>query len=188
MQTKKTQEEIKAIRLANLRQNKKAEEEKNIIPRELEKIVFPHVRVLLSPAEFFLYCDELKAWVKDHPDWKMKEDIDDLNGIAMEKVIQFRLLSDKRARKTVDIDKEFTSSKNREMVNRNNLGARRQSRILEGQKSTTTNNIVSIIGIIEDSQIKKITEINQREQLEDDELFPKINFLDAEIVEEKKNG
>ncbi len=183
----RTKEEIRAIRLANLKQNKVAESSKNVIPDELKGIMHNYVCSLLNSAEFFLYCDELKAWVSDHPDWTLKEDIDDLNGIAMEKVIQFRLLSEKRAKKTLDIDKEFTSSKNREMVHRTNLGARRQSRISDGAKTNITNNIVSIVGMIDDEKIKKINEINLKEIEEDNSLFP-IRILDVEPIEENKNG
>lgn len=183
----RTKEEIRAIRLANLKQNKVAESSKNVIPDELKGIMHNYVCSLLNSAEFFLYCEELKAWVSDHPDWTLKEDIDDLNGIAMEKVIQFRLLSEKRAKKTLDIDKEFTSSKNREMVHRTNLGARRQSRISDGAKTNITNNIVSIVGMIDDEKIKKINEINLKEIEEDNSLFP-IRILDVEPIEENKNG
>ena len=183
----RTKEEIRAIRLANLKQNKVAESSKNVIPEELKGIMHNYVCSLLNSAEFFLYCDELKAWVSDHPDWTLKEDIDDLNGIAMEKVIQFILLSEKRAKKTLDIDKEFTSSKNREMVHRTNLGARRQSRISDGAKTNITNNIVSIVGMIDDEKIKKINEINLKEIEEDNSLFP-IRILDVEPIEENKNG
>jgi hypothetical protein len=184
---KKTPEEIRAIRLANLKQNKKKESVGNIVPEELVKIIHPHVGSLLNSAEFFLYCDELKAWVSDHPDWTMKEDVDDLNGIAMEKVIQFRLLSEKRVKKSIDIDKEFTNSKNREMVHRTNLGARRQTRISDNAKSNVTNNIVSIIGMIDDDKIKKIQSINLREDKEDEILFPS-RVIDIEYLEENTNG
>lgn len=181
---KRTPEELKAIRLANLRQNKKKESVGNIVPAELAKVIHSHVGSLLNSAEFFLYCDELKAWVSDHPDWTLKEDIDDLNGIAMEKVIQFRLLSEKRAKKSVDIDREFTSSKNREMVHRTNLGARRQTRITEGAKTNVTNNIVAIMGAIDDDKIKKIQAINLREEQEDEALFP-VRAISIESTEEK---
>lgn len=184
---KKTPEELRAIRLANLRQNKKKESVGNVVPTELEKVIHHHVGSLLNSAEFFLYCDELKAWVADHPDWTLKEDIDDLNGIAMEKVIQFRLLSEKRAKKSVDIDREFTSSKNREMVHRTNLGARRQTRITEGAKTNVTNNIVAIMGAIDDDKIKKIQAINLREEQEDEALFP-VRAISIESTEEKING
>lgn len=183
---KKTPEEIRAIRLANLKQNKKKESTGNIVPVELSKIIHPHVCSLLNSAEFFLYCDEIKAWANDHPDWKLKEDIDDLNGIAMERVIQFRLLSEKRVKKSIDIDKEFTNSKNREMVHRTNLGARRQTRITEGAKTNVTNNIVAIMGAIDDDKIKKIQAINLREEQEDEALFP-ARVIDIEHMEEKEN-
>lgn len=184
---KKTPEELRAIRLANLKQNKKKESVGNIVPVELTKMIHPHVGSLLNSAEFFLYCDELKAWVSDHPDWTLKEDIDDLNGIAMEKVIQFRLLSEKRVKKSIDIDKEFTNSKNREMVHRTNLGARRQTRITEGVKTNVTNNIVAIMGAIDDDKIKKIQAINLREEQEDEALFP-VRVIDIEPTEDKING
>jgi hypothetical protein len=180
---KRTPEEIRAIRLANLKQNKKKESVGNIVPVELTKVIHPHVGTLLNSAEFFLYCDELRAWVNDHPDWTLKEDIDDLNGIAMEKVIQFRLLSEKRVKKSIDIDKEFTNSKNREMVHRTNLGARRQTRINDNAKANVTNNIVSIVGMIDDEKIKKIQAINLREEQEDQALFP-VRVIDIESLEE----
>lgn len=184
---KKTPEELRAIRLANLKQNKKKEYTGNVVPDDLKKVIHNHICSLLNSAEFFLYCDELRAWVSDHPDWTLKEDIDDLNGIAMEKVIQFRLLSEKRVKKTADIDREFNSSKNREMVHRNNLGARRQTRINDGAKTNVTNNIVSIVGAIDDEKIMKIKSINMKEQKEDDLLFP-VRFIESSDFEENKNG
>ena len=184
---KKTPEEVRAIRLANLKQNQKKEPVGNVIPDELKKVMHSHICSLLNSAEFFLYCDELKAWIADHPDWTLKEDIDDLNGIAMEKVIQFRLLSEKRAKKTTDIDREFNSSKQREMVHRQNLGARRQTRINDGAKTNVTNNIVSIVGAIDDEKIKKIKAINFRELQEDNELFP-VRVIEINDSEEKVNG
>ena len=102
----------------------------------------------------------------------------------MEKVIQFRLLSEKRAKKSVDIDREFTSSKNREMVHRTNLGARRQTRITEGAKTNVTNNIVAIMGAIDDDKIKKIQAINLREEQDDEALFP-VRAISIEYTEEK---
>lgn len=184
---KRTPEEVRAIRLANLRQNKNKETSQNVTPEDLKGVMHGHICSLLNSAEFFLYCDELRAWVKDHPDWTMKEDIDDLNGIAMEKVIQFRLLMEKRAKKTTDIDREFNSSKSREMVHRTNLGARRQTRITDGAKTNVTNNIVSIIGMIDDEKIKKIKSINLREEQDDEKLFP-IRTIDIDALEEQVNG
>ena len=40
---KKTPEELRAIRLANLRQNKKKESVGNIVPAELAKVIHSHV-------------------------------------------------------------------------------------------------------------------------------------------------
>lgn len=184
---KRTPDEIRAIRLANLKQNKKKESDKNVVPDDLKSVIHGHICSLLNSAEFFLYCDELRAWTKDHPDWTLKEDIDDLNGIAMEKVIQFRLLSEKRVKKSIDIDREFTSSKNREMVHRTNLGARRQTRITEGSKTNITNNIVSIFGMIDDEKIKKIQAINEKEEREDEILFP-VRVFELDTLEETANG
>ena len=181
--TQRTPEEVRAIRMANLKQNKPKDIE-NKIPEELNGVIFTYVKNLLSNAEFFLYVDELKMWVKDHPDWNLKEDIDDLNGIAMEKVIQFRLLSDKKSKKSVDIDKEYNSSKNREMVHRNNLGARRATRVTEITKNTTINNVVNIAGAIDDGKLKKLVAINQKEEEEDEKLFPVIDVEEIHSKEE----
>ena len=105
--------------------NLPAKTSENIIPDEFSKIIYSHIPKILDGNEFFMYVNEIRDWMKDHPDWNMKEDIDDLNGIAMERVIQFRLLSSRTARKMVEIGKEYSNSKNREMLHRNNLGAKR---------------------------------------------------------------
>lgn len=186
---KRTKEELKALRVANLKQNKAKQEalieSDKKIPEELSKIVFSHIKTILNNAEFFLYIDEIKMWVKDHPEWTLKEDIDDLNGIAIEKVIQFRLLLEKKGKKIVDIDKEFTSSKTREMIHRNNLGARRSTRILENKTSNIQNNVVFIAGQIDDEKIKRIKDINRMEIEEDDLLFPRKDVIEITITEEE---
>lgn len=184
---KYTPEQLREIRLRNLKQNKlkdtsgKAE----MIPSDLAGYVYPHVINLLTAVEFIIYCDEVRGWVKDHEEWKVKEDIDDINGIAMEKVIQFRLLSEKKVKKNLDIDKEFTSSKNREQNHRNNLGAKRASRITESKiTKNTTNNVVVLAGRIDDDKIKQLRELNSREIEGDEALFPVRDALDVSLIEE----
>ena len=69
------------------------------------------------------------------------------------------------------------------MVHRTNLGARRQTRISDNAKANVTNNIVSIVGMIDDEKIKKIQAINLREEQEDQALFP-VRVIDIESLEE----
>lgn len=168
-----TPEELKELRKSNLRQNKKLDYNPEI-PAELKDIIHKHILVTLSGVELFIYFDELREWTKSHPEWNTKEDKDDLNAIAMEKVIQFRLLMEKRNKKTADIDKNYTASKNREQAFRTNLGAKRSTRVLE-KANVTNNNIVLLTGKMEDENIKKLLEVNNREQIEEDELFKVID-------------
>lgn len=183
---KKTPEELREIRLKNLKQNKKddlsGKPEK--IPEDVSDFVYKHIIHLLTAVEFMIYCEEVRGWVQDHEEWRVKEDIDDINGIAMEKVIQFRLLSEKKNRKNVDIDKEFTSSKNREQIHRNNLGAKRASRVVEQKTTNTTNNVVVLAGRIDDEKIRQLKQINQIETEKDENMFPIHDALEVNLVEE----
>lgn len=180
-----TVEEKRIINLRQYGELKKQTMKDNVIPKEIESFVYSHICGLLDQAEFKIYTEEIKSWVLDHPDWNAKEDIDDINGIAWEKVVQFRLLVEKRAKKTLDIDKEFTNSKAREMVHRGNLGAKRSTRVIEGkQTGNNTMNIVVLGTKIDENGLKKVTGANEVESLEEDNLFPCRAVIDAEIVKE----
>ena len=147
------------------------------IPEMYRKVMPSYITKVLTDTEFFIYYNEIKDWMKDHDDWTLKEDIDDMNGIAMEKVIQFRLLSDrKRSKSVTDIDKEFSSSKAREMVHRSNLGAKRAQRIAEKRTTNITNNVINIAGEIDAKKLEKIRKINVVEQEQEDEMFPTIDI------------
>ena len=184
---KYTPEQLREIRLRNLRQNqhKDVSGKAEMIPADISGYIYPHVINLLTAVEFIIYCDEVRGWVKDHEEWKVKEDIDDINGIAMEKVIQFRLLSEKKSKKNFEIDKEFTSSKNREQIHRNNLGAKRASRIAEQRNiSNTTNNVVVLAGRIDDNKLKQLRDINRAEEEKDSLMFPVRDALEVSLIEE----
>jgi hypothetical protein len=184
---KYTPEQLREIRLRNLRQNqhKDVSGKAEMIPADISGYIYPHVINLLTAVEFIIYCDEVRGWVKDHEEWKVKEDIDDINGIAMEKVIQFRLLSEKKVKKNLDIDKEFTSSKTREQNHRNNLGAKRATRITEHKiTNNTTNNVVVLAGRIDDSKLQQLRELNNREIADDDNMYPVKDALDVSLIEE----
>lgn len=185
---KYTKEELREIRIKNLKQNQtnkdvsgKAEK----IPADLVGFVYAHILRLLTAVEFMIYCEEMRGWMADHDEWRAKEDIDDLNGIAMEKVIQFRLLSEKKSKKNFEIDKEFTSSKNREQIHRNNLGAKRASRIAEQRNvNNTTNNVVVLAGRIDDNKLKQLRDINRAEEEKDSLMFPVRDALEVSLIEE----
>lgn len=185
-----TREEVKSFILNIKRENginekTSLEKSKSNIPEKYKKIIPDYISKVLTDSEFFIYYNEIKDWMSDHDDWTMKEDIDDMNGIAMEKVIQFRLLSDrKRAKSVTDIDREFSSSKAREMVYRTNLGAKRAQRISERKTTNITNNVINIAGEIDSKTIEKIRKINLVEQEQEDNMFPVIDV--TEVKEESE--
>lgn len=159
------------------------------IPEQYRKIMPSYITKVLNDTEFFIYYNEIKDWMKDHEDWTMKEDIDDVNGIAMEKVIQFRLLSDRKRSKAVsEIDREFTSSKAREMVHRSNLGAKRAQRIAEKKTTNITNNVINIAGEIDAKKLEKIRKINIVEQEQENEMFPAIDITSIGENKQLKEG
>ena len=174
--------------------SRQAEEEKPdklskaSIPEDLKRIIPSYIGRILTDVEFFIYVNEIRDWMADHSDWKLKEDIDDLNGIALEKVMQFRLLSNrKRAKNVSEIDREFTASKGREMVHRTNLGAKRAQRIVDKKTTNITNNVINIAGEIDAQKLEKIKTVNQIEEKQEEEMFPTIEIVDAQIVNEEES-
>ena len=180
-----TREEVKSF-ILNIKREKGSSEKTSLVksnselPEKYKKVIPDYISKVLTDSEFFIYYNEIKDWMSDHDDWTMKEDIDDMNGIAMEKVIQFRLLSDrKRAKSVTDIDREFSSSKAREMVYRTNLGAKRAQRIAERKTTNITNNVINIAGEIDSKKLEKIRKINLVEQEQDDDMFPVIDVTEV---------
>ena len=180
-----TREEVKSF-ILNIKREKGSSEKTSLVksnselPEKYKKVIPDYISKVLTDSEFFIYYNEIKDWMSDHDDWTMKEDIDDMNGIAMEKVIQFRLLSDrKRAKSVTDIDREFSSSKAREMVFRTNLGAKRAQRIAERKTTNITNNVINIAGEIDSKKLEKIRKINLVEQEQEDDMFPVIDVTEV---------
>lgn len=180
-----TREEVKSF-ILNIKREKGSSEKTSLVksnselPEKYKKVIPDYISKVLTDSEFFIYYNEIKDWMSDHDDWTMKEDIDDMNGIAMEKVIQFRLLSDrKRAKSVTDIDREFSSSKAREMVYRTNLGAKRAQRIAERKTTNITNNVINIAGEIDSKKLEKIRKINLVEQEQEDDMFPVIDVTEV---------
>ena len=180
-----TREEVKSF-ILNIKREKGSYEKASLVksnselPEKYKKVIPDYISKVLTDSEFFIYYNEIKDWMSDHDDWTMKEDIDDMNGIAMEKVIQFRLLSDrKRAKSVTDIDREFSSSKAREMVFRTNLGAKRAQRIAERKTTNITNNVINIAGEIDSKKLEKIRKINLVEQEQEDDMFPVIDVTEV---------
>ena len=180
-----TREEVKSF-ILNIKREKGSSEKASLVksnsdlPEKYKKVIPDYISKVLTDSEFFIYYNEIKDWMSDHDDWTMKEDIDDMNGIAMEKVIQFRLLSDrKRAKSVTDIDREFSSSKAREMVFRTNLGAKRAQRIAERKTTNITNNVINIAGEIDSKKLEKIRKINLVEQEQEDDMFPVIDVTEV---------
>lgn len=171
-------------RLLNLKQYQ--EKANNVIPDDLKEYISETKVKFFDSFEFKIYVEEVRNWKDSHPDWDQKEDIDDINGIAMEKIIQYRLFLRKKQKKTTNIDEEYNKSVYREMGYRSNLGAKRSQREKGNNKGSNTTNIIYLSGKIEDENIKKIQENNIRDENEEESLFKDVDILDvsSEIVEE----
>ena len=92
---------------------------------ELSKTIPITVKAVLNKEELKIFLTEVEQWVDSHPDWSAKEDIEDIHGIAMEKVIQFRLLLKRKRTPRANIEKDYNSSVYRMQTFRQNLAARR---------------------------------------------------------------
>jgi len=130
------------------------------------------VAAVLNKTELKLYVKEVAEWASSHPDWNKKEDIDDINNIAMEKVIQYRLLINKKRHPNTDIEKDYASSMYRMQVSRQNLAARRTDRINKKNSGGGQTNIAIIAGSLDDDKIKIIKKRNENDTIEEDSMFP----------------
>lgn len=129
---------------------------------------------VLSAPERKLYEGEVRQWLTSHPEWNLKEDHDDIHMIAMEKVMQYRLLSDKKKNKKSDVDKEYHASVMRMQEFRKNLAARRVDRIArKTDGGSKTLNIAIIAGKIDRDHINRLGMKSETENREEDTLFPK---------------
>lgn len=135
------------------------------------------VAAVLNATELKLYVKEVSEWAMSHPDWDKKEDIEDINSIAMEKVIQYRLLTNKKKKPNLDIEKDYNSSVYRAQAFRQNLAARRADRINKNKGGGSgQTNIAIIAGTLDEEKLKIITNKNSKEQDEEKELFPIVNI------------
>lgn len=133
------------------------------------------VAAVLNKTELKLYIKEVTEWRTSHPDWNLKEDIDDINNIAMEKVIQYRLLLAKKKRPSLDIEKDYNSSVYRMQAFRQNLSARRADRIKKKSGGNTTMNIAVMAATLDETKMKELQEKNRKEEQEEIEFFPEAN-------------
>jgi hypothetical protein len=139
---------------------------------EVKKFVPDSTKAVLNIDELEIYTKEVHEWVKAHPDWDSKEDIDDINGIAMEKVIQYRLLTKQKRKPHLDIEKNYNSSVSRVQVCRTNLAARRVDRISGKSKTIHQTNIALIAGRMDDNEMKILRHRNNKEEEEEIRFFP----------------
>ena len=133
--------------------------------------ISPTIKAVLDGDELKIYSAEVQSWIISHPDWTMKEDLDDVHSIAIEKVIQFRLLLKKRRQPRADIEKDYNSSIYRQQAFRQNLAARRADRI--SGKGTVVNqtNIAVIAARLDEDGLKPLIAKDQLLIEEEDQLF-----------------
>jgi hypothetical protein len=130
------------------------------------------MQAILRKDEFKVFVGEITEWMQSHPDWTLKEDVDDIHGIAMEKVIQYRLLLDKRLHPRTDIDKDFHASHLRMQSFRQNLAARRADRISgKGAKVVNQTNIAIIASQLDADKLGEMKKRVERLNQEEDEAF-----------------
>jgi hypothetical protein len=130
-------------------------------------------RAVLNVDELEIYRKETQEWFTAHPDWNAKEDLDDIYGIAMEKVMQYRLLAKQKKKPYLDIEKNYNSSVERVHKFRTNLCARRSDRISDKKKSTVhQTNIAIIAGQMDDRRMNSLKELNNRDEDEELKMFP----------------
>ena len=130
------------------------------------------VRAVLSPEELKIYSTEVGEWLDQHPDWDSKEDLADVHGIAMERVIQYRLMSKQKRRPYLDIEKNYDTSVDRVQKFRTNLAARRVDRITSKRQSVHQTNIAIIAGQLDDKRMNQIKSMNNKDEEEEANLFP----------------
>lgn len=141
---------------------------KNVIPENLEGKISVIVAMTLNAIEFKIYIDEVKKWVDAHPEWNQVEDIEDINNLALEKVMQYRALKKKPSEESLA---ELTDSKKRETQYRNNLGAKRSAKN-DGGGAKGGVNIAILCGKVDEERISNIKNISLKHKSEEDELFP----------------
>ncbi|MCK9279289.1 MAG: hypothetical protein M0P71_01485 [Melioribacteraceae bacterium] len=141
---------------------------KNKIPECLDGKVSVIAAMTLNPIEFKIYIDEVKKWVEAHPDWNNVEDIEDINNLALEKIMQYRALKKKPSG---DSDAELSNSKRRESQYRNNLGAKRSAKNDNYNKNGGIN-IAILCGKVDEEKILNIKNISIKNKTEEDDLFP----------------
>ena len=142
---------------------------------KVEQNIPATIAAVLNQSELKLYVKEVSEWYTSHPDWNAKEDIDDINTIAMEKVIQYRLLLAKKKRPSLDIEKDYSSSAYRVQTARQNLAARRSDRITKGKHGAGgQTNIAIIAGSLDEGKMKMLVSKNDEEASEELNLFPKV--------------
>jgi hypothetical protein len=129
-------------------------------------------KAVLNKEEYRIYINEVREWLESHPDWTLKEDLDDIYGIAMEKVIQFRLLMKRKRHPRSDIEKDYNSSVYRMQSFRQNLAARRSDRISGKNKVVNQTNIAIIASEMDAEQIDQLRARALKNQQEELEMFP----------------
>jgi hypothetical protein len=140
-------------------------------------------KATLKPDEFKVFIHEVASWVSSHPDWDQKEDIDDIHGIAMEKVIQHRLLLKMKSRSNPDAGKQYDTSFKRVQRMRDNLAARRADRINpRSGGGSQTNNIAVIASEFSPDKVLSLVGNLKVLRAEEDDAFP---IIDVSVKEKK---
>jgi hypothetical protein len=130
------------------------------------------MKSVLAPEEYKVFVTEVKGWAESHPDWTLKEDMDDIHGIAMEKVLQYRLLLKRKRHPRADIEKDFNSSVYRMQAFRNNLAARRTDRLSGKGKIQNQTNIAIIASDLDATRIEEMKKRSITLAAEEEEQFP----------------
>ncbi|MGQ4893470.1 MAG: hypothetical protein ACP6IQ_02460 [Candidatus Njordarchaeia archaeon] len=155
-------------------------EDKIMAISEEYKEIPPYMKAVFNKQEYEIFVREVKEWREAHPDWNLKEDLDDIHAIALEKVIQYRLLLEKKRKKVVSIEKEYDASCKRVNQLRMNLAARRIDRQnAESSKHKNPKNVTNIAiiaGKLDDETMKGLQVRNTEELKEEDEAIPVVDL------------
>jgi len=130
-----------------------------------------HIEPVLNKNEYKIYLNEVSDWYESHPDWTLKEDRDDIHGIAFERVIQFRLLIKKKKSPRTYVERDYNSSVFRVQALRQNLAARRADRISNKSGIVNQTNIAIVASQLDAKKIKEMNDKVQKNKQEEDDLF-----------------
>jgi len=141
--------------------------EELILPSGVAQINF-FIEDTLTVDEQKIYSKVWNSWITQHPEYNKAEDLDDVHGIAMEKVMQYRLLRKKKSKPGSDIEKEYDTSVKRMQTFRSNLAARRTDRVVPKKHESKGVNIAVIAAGFDSNKVKKLKQAD-------------VQFIDEEI-------